>query len=239
MSDDGPDPVATPPAPASPPRARRKASHPTGIAAPRPAPAGAAPQNATPTCAGQSPTTVLAVTTHSKAARERPLRGSPTAMDDDPRGGRLLPSSIVSHSATSICDQRNLFHSPCDPSLTVPVLRSLSTERTPTSRELDALCVERPVGPQATGPARPRLVQAENERPKSIPPLCEEGGENFSPVVLAKRQRRVCTGFVPEHHRPEVRRASSPEPFPSVPWKAGCSRPREARRSSVCSRGRW
>ena len=59
----------------------------------------------------------------------------------------LRSRSIVSHSAPSICYQRNLFQSPCDLPLTVPVLRSLSTERTPISRELDAQCVGRPVPP--------------------------------------------------------------------------------------------
>jgi len=59
---------------------------------------------------------------NSNAARERPLRSSLLVGRNGevacPRG------SIVSHSATSICEQRNPFQSPCDPLLTVPVLRS-------------------------------------------------------------------------------------------------------------------
>ena len=59
---------------------------------------------------------------NSNAARERPLRSSLLVG----RNGEFacLYGSIVSHSATSICEQRNPFQSPCDPLLTVPVLRS-------------------------------------------------------------------------------------------------------------------
>ena len=157
-------------------------------------------------------------------------------MDDAPRRGRLLSSSIVSHSATSICDQRNLFHSPCDPPLTDSVLRSLSTERTPTSRELDALCVERPVGPQATGSARPRHLSKPRPRNGSTP-FSRGGGETV--VGLATCQRGCAPGSsrsttVPRYVGLPVQSRSPPL---VLPGGQGCKSAREALRSSVCSRG--
>lgn len=69
---------------------------------------------------------------NSNAAREHPFRSSRQGIGGRNGRGACLHGSIVSHSATSICEQRNPFQSPCDPPLTVPVLRSLSTERTPS-----------------------------------------------------------------------------------------------------------
>ena len=43
---------------------------------------------------------------------------------EDETEGCLPPGSTVSRSAPSICEQRNRFQFPCDPPLTVPVLRS-------------------------------------------------------------------------------------------------------------------
>ena len=60
---------------------------------------------------------------NSNAAREHLARSSLVRIGRR-NGGVPAPSSIVSRSAPSICEQRNQFQSPCDPPLTVPVLRS-------------------------------------------------------------------------------------------------------------------
>ena len=142
---------------------------------------------------------------NSNAARERPLRSSPLVGPN----GRVacLYGSIVSHSATSICEQRNPFQSPCDPLLTVPVPRSLSTERTPSvgnsmpsasngplprqlgarpspSRDGKVACP----GPGGRGSWRSSLpLRALPSDRVSLAPTCSKG---------------VCDGTpVPQHHR--------------------------------------
>ena len=160
-------------------------------------------------------------------------------LEDETGGVPAFTGSIVSHSATSICEQRNPFQSPCDPPLTVPVLRSLSTERTPSvgnsmprasngplSRQLEAR-------PSPSREGKGHLLRGERRNKLSPRPARPSTARNnvFQRGVrrgLASQapplgSRRLAEGEERRRHSPTEKRFSSSGSFSSLLHR--CRRP--------------
>ena len=159
---------------------------------------------------------------------------------EDETEGCLPPGSTVSRSAPSICEQRNRFQSPCDPPLTVPVLRSYLPNG-PLSVGNSMPCAS--YGPlQATGPRpspKPRRKGPSPDRVGSqerVPKGCATGPRVPSTTATATLQGRGKVYRAPADRR-DVRAPSGGLLQP--PRRSGTrTRPRAAQqRSSGVPRG--